>query len=192
MPAAEQHQLPGQVKGVGDAGVHALGAQRALHVAGVAGEQNAVAAVVADQPPLDGEAAQPAGLAGQRRLVAQGLADALMEQRHVRLGLVVLLIVFALFVLVARLLGDHQPPAVVGHGDGDQVAVGEQEAVEGVVLQVRGPVHIGKQKALVVVVALERQAQQFAHPRMGAVGAHQQLGLQLALFITLLLSTITL
>ena len=105
-----------------------------------------------------------------------------MEQRHVRLGLVVLLIVFALFVLVARLLGDHQPPAVVGHGDGDQVAVGEQEAVEGVVLQVRGPVHVGEQEALVVVVADERQAQQFAHPGVGAVGAHQQVRLQLAFF----------
>ena len=63
-----ERQFPAKVEGIGQAGVHALGAQRALYMGRIAGQEHPVATVVMGQSPLHGKAADPARLTQVRRL----------------------------------------------------------------------------------------------------------------------------
>ena len=73
---AHQRELPGEVERVLHAGVHALAAGRAVHVRGVAGEEDAADAVVLHLALVDAEAAEP-----ERVVRAQRRRRALVEQR---------------------------------------------------------------------------------------------------------------
>src|SRR5690606_29592929 len=59
----DEREFPGEVLGVADAGVHALSADGAVDVGGAAGQQDAAAAVVGGQAPVDAEDRGPHGFA---------------------------------------------------------------------------------------------------------------------------------
>ncbi len=61
--AADQGELPAQVPGILDTGVHALGAGRAVDVGGIAGQEDAAVPVAAGVAVLQPEVGQPDGIA---------------------------------------------------------------------------------------------------------------------------------
>ncbi len=65
---AGQGELPGQVPGVLDAGVHSLGAGRRVDVGGVPGDEDPAVAVAVHDPVADAEHRGPADVEGGGRL----------------------------------------------------------------------------------------------------------------------------
>jgi len=63
----DQGELPAEVPGVLDAGIHALGAGRAVHVGGIAGKKDAAGAVADGLPVMEPEVRKPHGVAQAQR-----------------------------------------------------------------------------------------------------------------------------
>jgi hypothetical protein len=163
-PGEHGGQLPAQVVGVLDAGVHALAAGRVAHVGRVARQEHPAVAEPLGQPDIGPPHRRPGQLVQPDGLVAGGRRDLVLQvlQRDVGIG---------------RL-----------HGEGEQVRAGQwhqrdtglaghpHPAVRAVQ---PGQPHIGEQcPHRLVGLAVEADAETAAHRAPAAVGADQIPGAQ--------------
>ncbi len=155
-----QGQLPGQVVGIHDPGVHALPAGRAVDVHSVAGQHDPAAPVGVGGAPLAPEGGQPGGIGHRHRLrcpLSDELLDLLQRRRP---------------PVPVTGIGEDHPPEVLAHRHADQrPAVGPEERVDLVVGTVPVQVDVGEQPVLRVRMPLEVQAELAADTAVRAIGA---------------------
>jgi hypothetical protein len=77
LAAGNEGELPARVPGVLDAGVHALGAGRAVDVGGVAGQEHQAGPVAGGVAVLEAEVGQPDGVAESQPAPGEGIGERL-------------------------------------------------------------------------------------------------------------------
>ena len=135
-------------------------------MAGVAGEENTIASIMADQPAVHRKARQPDWLR-QFRHWFQHLGETLAQQRQIPLR------VRGPRFRILFQHGDQTPAR--RQRNRHQGTAGEQEAVALILRQIQFHIQIRQQEGFLVIHAFEGQAEQFPHPGMGTVRAHQDL-----------------
>ena len=164
-----QRQLPAEVEGVLDPRVHPLTTDGAMHVGGVAREEDRTAAIAIGLTPLDAERRRPDGVPN----AAEGHPRPLTEQR---LGLGGDLC-FRLILLrrVCRWQRyDHPVPSLARQRDGGNQAIVADPDVPFVVRQIPIEVQVREQEALRVGRSREPDPRLMANRAVRAIGADQE------------------
>ncbi len=174
----DQSELPSQVPGVLHAGVHSLGADGAVDVGGVAGEEHGPLPVGPRLPVMQPEMRQPDGIS-QADGAAGGSIDRLLElvERELapRQRLFRLARRLALFRLAPPLSeGDHPPFRRCPEGEEHRDVPLRGEGVEHVGFDGAVGVDVAEHEVLQVRLALERDARLLSHRAVGAVATDQK------------------
>ena len=165
--ADDECELPGQVLGVADSGVHTLTTERAVDVRGVAGQQDASASVGIGKTTLDPEGRRP--LHGADRSARLGAPDAHRGNSTIP----------SLLWLVAELRRSrrHQPPKIVsGQRERGEKLGATHPGRCRIVWPVEVGVHVGEQKPFDERHAGEPDVHRLADDAVGAVGADHPVG----------------
>ena len=157
-----QGQLPAQVVGVLQPGVHPLSGSRIVDMGGVPRQKDRALAVVGGHALVSPEAGQP-GRLGDRHPRRAPLGHQPAHLVKIGSG--------SLGGTVGD-IGRHHPPSAIPEGEAGQHPPRAGEDPDLVLTQ--RPIHlnVGQQPVLVGTVAIERQTEMMAHRAVGPVAAH--------------------
>jgi hypothetical protein len=159
----DERQLPAEVPGVLDAGVHALGAGWAVHVGGVAGEKDTAGAVVDGLAVMKQEVRQPHRVAQAQLAAGEPIGDRLQVGQR---GLGQLLLLGD--TRQRRPHADHAPTRRPAERKEEQHPRPADEGMRGVAVEA-ADLEVAQRERLRIRAALERNPRQATDAAPGAV-----------------------
>ena len=169
--SVDQGQLPAEVPGVLDAGVHALGAGGAVHVGGVAGDEDTAGTVVDGLPVMEPEVRQPDRIAQPQLAAGEGVDERLQVGER---GFGRLLVLGG--AGDGRTHADHAPARRPAQREEEQHPARANEGVRCPAFEVAVDLEVAECERLRVRPAFERDPGETADAAAGAVAAGEVAG----------------